>query len=368
MREQSTIVRKIFSGLAALSLMAGSAAVAQIQSVDPNDVIDGDLDQPVTPPPATPPATQPWTTEGLDTSSSSTPTTTSEAASGTTNPVASETSVTEAAQANGATWRQDDLIGAAEGVFGRGAEGLARLIEGILRDQGEPNGYIVGREAGGALVVGLRYGSGTLYHRIEGEMPVYWTGPSIGFDAGANAGNTFILVYNLHDTADLYHRIPAGEGAAYLIGAAEGVFGRGAEGLARLIEGILRDQGEPNGYIVGREAGGALVVGLRYGSGTLYHRIEGEMPVYWTGPSIGFDAGANAGNTFILVYNLHDTADLYHRIPAGEGAAYLIGGFNASYLRRGNIVLIPIRMGVGARLGVNVGYMKFSRRQRWLPL
>ncbi len=152
-----------------------------------------------------------------------------------------------------------------------------------------------------------------------------------------------------------------------LIGAAEGVFGRGAEGLARIIEDILLEQGEPNGYIVGREAGGAFVLGLRYGSGTLHHRVEGTMPAYWTGPSIGLDAGANAGSTFVLVYNLHDSADLYRRYAAGEGAAYLAGGFNASYLRRGDIVLIPIRLGLGLRLGVNVGYMKFSRRQRWLP-
>ncbi len=160
-------------------------------------------------------------------------------------------------------------------------------------------------------------------------------------------------------------------GATYarddLIGAAEGVFGKGAEGLAKLIEDILRNQGEPNAYIVGREAGGAFVVGLRYGSGKLFHKVEGERPVYWTGPSIGFDAGANAGKTFVLVYNLFDSDDLYKRFPAGEGQAYLVGGFNASYLRRGNIVLIPIRVGVGLRLGANVGYMKFSKRQRWLP-
>lgn len=152
-----------------------------------------------------------------------------------------------------------------------------------------------------------------------------------------------------------------------LIGAAEGVFGRGAEGLAAMIEDILRKQGEPNAYIVGREAGGALIFGVRYGSGTLHHRVEGQIPVYWTGPSIGVDAGANAGSTFVLVYNLYDTADLFNRFPAGEGAAYLLGGFNASYLRRGDVVLIPVRMGVGARLGLNVGYMRFSRNQRWLP-
>ena len=152
-----------------------------------------------------------------------------------------------------------------------------------------------------------------------------------------------------------------------LIGAAEGVFGRGAEGLARLIEDILSEQGEPDAYIVGREGGGAFIFGLRYGSGTLFHRIEGNMPVYWTGPSIGLDAGANAGNTFVLVYNLDNTEDLYSRFPAGEGQAYLVGGFTASYMRRGDTVLIPIRVGAGLRLGVNAGYMKFSHRQRWLP-
>lgn len=152
-----------------------------------------------------------------------------------------------------------------------------------------------------------------------------------------------------------------------LIGAAEGVFGKGAEGLGKLIEGILKKQGRPNGYIVGREGGGAFIVGLRYGSGTLNHKVEGQKPVYWTGPSIGFDAGANAGSTFVLVYNLYDSEDLYRRYPAGEGAAYLVGGFNASYLRRGDVVMIPIRVGGGLRLGANIGYMKFSKKQRWLP-
>lgn len=152
-----------------------------------------------------------------------------------------------------------------------------------------------------------------------------------------------------------------------LIGAAEGVFGKGAEGLAGMIEDILRKQGEPNGYIVGREGGGAFVVGVRYGSGKLYHKVEGNHSIYWTGPSVGFDAGANAGNTFVLVYNLFDTEDLYTRFPATEGQAYLLGGLHASYLRRGDIVLIPIRVGAGLRLGVNAGYMRFSKKQRWLP-
>jgi hypothetical protein len=152
-----------------------------------------------------------------------------------------------------------------------------------------------------------------------------------------------------------------------LIGAAEGVFGKGAQGLGKLLEDILKKQGRPNGYIIGREGGGAFIVGLRYGSGTLNHRVEGEKPVYWTGPSIGPDAGANAGSTFILVYNLYDTEDIYERFPAAEGIAYIGGGFNASYLRRGDVVLIPIRVGAGLRLGANVGYMRFSKKQRWLP-
>ena len=152
-----------------------------------------------------------------------------------------------------------------------------------------------------------------------------------------------------------------------LIGAAEGVFGKGAAGLAGIIEKVLKDQGQPNAYIAGREASGAFVVGLRYGSGTLTHKIEGTRDVYWTGPSIGFDVGGNASNTFVLVYNLYDTQDLYHRFPAGEGGAYLVGGFTASYLRWGQVVLIPIRLGVGYRLGVNAGYMKFSEKRNGLP-
>jgi hypothetical protein len=152
-----------------------------------------------------------------------------------------------------------------------------------------------------------------------------------------------------------------------LIGAAEGVFGKGAKGVAEMIRKTLADQGQPNGYIIGREAGGAFIVGLRYGSGTLHHKVEGTRPVYWTGPSVGFDAGASGGSTFVLVYNLYDTEDLYKRFPAGEGQAYAIGGLNASYMRWGDVVLIPIRVGAGLRLGVNAGYMKFSKKQNWLP-
>ncbi|MCR5870365.1 MULTISPECIES: DUF1134 domain-containing protein [unclassified Sphingomonas] len=152
-----------------------------------------------------------------------------------------------------------------------------------------------------------------------------------------------------------------------LVSAAEGVFGKGATGLAALIEDILKDQGQPNAYIAGSEGSGAVVVGLRYGSGTMVHAVEGERDVYWTGPSVGFDIGGDANKVFVLVYNLYDSQELYKRFPAGEGRLYFVGGFSASYLRRGDVVLIPVRLGVGWRAGANVGYMKFSEKRRWLP-
>ena len=200
-----------------------------------------------------------------------------------------------------------------------------------------------------------------------GPPPVTAAPPSPGPE-GFNCGST-APVQQTASAAGMPASAPVN--ATYheddLIGAATGVFGKGAKGVADIIHDLLRKQGEPVGYIVGREAGAAFVVGLRYGSGTLCHKIEGRRPVYWTGPSIGFDAGASGGSTFVLVYNLYDSENLYKRFPAGEGQAFLIGGFNASYLRRGDVVLIPIRAGVGLRLGVNGGYMKFSRHQNWMP-
>jgi hypothetical protein len=149
--------------------------------------------------------------------------------------------------------------------------------------------------------------------------------------------------------------------------AAESVFGQGAEGLGGIIEDILKDQGEPIAYIAGEEASGAFIVGARWGSGVMRHKVEGDKVVYWTGPSIGFDVGADASKVFILVYNLHDAQQLFRRYPGAEGRAYFVGGFTATYLRRGDVVLIPVRLGVGARLGVNAGYMRFSEKNRWLP-
>jgi hypothetical protein len=163
----------------------------------------------------------------------------------------------------------------------------------------------------------------------------------------------------------------AGKGGTYsqqdALGAAERTFGKGAEGLAKTMQKIFKDNGEPNAYIAGREAGGAIIAGLRYGSGIMSHKVEGNCKVYWTGPSVGFDLGANASKVFVLVYNLYDTKDLYHRFGAVEGQVYFVGGFTFAYLRRADIVLVPVRLGVGWRLGANVGYMKFSQKSKWMP-
>ncbi len=154
---------------------------------------------------------------------------------------------------------------------------------------------------------------------------------------------------------------------AELVAAAEGVFGKGAEGLAKLIEDVVNDRGRPNAYIVGREGSGAIGVGLRYGAGTLYHRVEGKRDVYWTGPSIGFDVGGDANRVFTLIYDLYDTEDLYRRYPAVEGKVYVVGGFTANYLQRDNIAVVPVKLGVGWRVGANVGYLKFSEERQILP-
>jgi hypothetical protein len=160
---------------------------------------------------------------------------------------------------------------------------------------------------------------------------------------------------------------PATFGENDVLGAAEGVFGKGAEGLADIVRKTFKDRGQPNGYIVGREAGGAFIIGVRYGSGMLYHKVEGERKVHWTGPSVGFDIGGDGSKVFALVYNLGDTEDLFRRYPAAEGKAYAIGGFTANYMQRDNIVIVPIKLGVGWRLGLNAGYMKFSKKGKILP-
>lgn len=145
-------------------------------------------------------------------------------------------------------------------------------------------------------------------------------------------------------------------------------FGKGTEGLAKVIEKAFKDHGSPNGYIKGEEASGAVVVGLRYGDGTLTLKNKGSRTVHWQGPSIGFDVGGNASKVFVLVYNLQAMDNIFQRFPAVDGSFYYIAGAGINYQQSEKIILAPIRLGVGLRLGVNIGYMHYTRTKSWNPL
>ena len=145
-------------------------------------------------------------------------------------------------------------------------------------------------------------------------------------------------------------------------------FGSVSRGLALTIEEAVRRWGEPNGYVLGQEASGAFVGGLRYGEGTLYTRNAGDRKIFWQGPSLGFDFGGDGARTMMLVYNLNRVDDIYQRFGGVDGSLYFIGGFGFTALTAGDgITLVPIRTGVGARLGINVGYLKLTPEATWNP-
>jgi hypothetical protein len=145
-------------------------------------------------------------------------------------------------------------------------------------------------------------------------------------------------------------------------------FGNVSRGLALAIEEAVRRWGEPNGYILGQEGSGAFVAGLRYGEGTLYTRNAGDKKVYWQGPSLGFDFGGDGARTMMLVYNMPSTNAIFQRFGGVDGSAYLIAGFGFTALTAGDgVTIVPIRTGVGARLGINVGYLKFTPQSTWNP-
>lgn len=152
-----------------------------------------------------------------------------------------------------------------------------------------------------------------------------------------------------------------------ILDKANDFLGAGTEGLAEAIERVFADLGRPNAYISGTEGSGAVVVGGKIGEGQLMHKIEGERKVNWIGPSIGFDAGGNVSKVFALVYNLYDTDDIFKRYPAVEGSAYFIGGVTVGYHQRKDVIVVPIRLGGGLRLGANVNYMKFTKKRTWFP-
>ena len=144
-------------------------------------------------------------------------------------------------------------------------------------------------------------------------------------------------------------------------------FGGVSRGLATVVEKAVSQWGLPNGYILGQEGGGAIIGGLRYGEGTLYTKNAGDLRLYWQGPSIGWDVGGDGDRTMMLVYNLPATRAVYQRFVGVDGSAYLVGGFGMTVLTANNVVLVPIRSGVGARLGVNIGYLKFTDQPTWNP-
>ena len=154
---------------------------------------------------------------------------------------------------------------------------------------------------------------------------------------------------------------------AELVDSGHNFFGTVSRGLAQVIEEAVRRWGEPNGYVLGQEASGALFGGLRYGEGSLYTRNAGQHPVFWQGPSLGFDIGGDGARTMMLVYNLPSTPALYRRFVGVDGSAYFVGGFGLTAVMAQDIVVVPIRSGVGARLGVNVGYLKFTAAPTWNP-
>lgn len=150
--------------------------------------------------------------------------------------------------------------------------------------------------------------------------------------------------------------------------AASKFFGSSSEGIAKAIERTFSDYGRPNAYIYGNEGGGAIVVGLRYGKGTLQYKGGDSQKVYWQGPSVGWDFGGNASKVFTLVYNLRSSSQLFQRFPAVDGSLYVIAGVGVNYQKSGDVVLAPIRTGVGLRAGASLGYVHYTREASVLPL
>jgi hypothetical protein len=152
-----------------------------------------------------------------------------------------------------------------------------------------------------------------------------------------------------------------------IVDAGHTFFGRTSRGLSQAVEYVFQSQGEPSAYIVGEEAAGAFVGGLRYGEGRIYYKNGTSQRIYWQGPSVGFDFGGNGSRTLVLVYNSRSPRDLYERFIGVEGSAYVVGGVGVNFQQNNHIVLAPIRTGVGARLGANVGYLKYSKSPTWNP-
>ncbi len=154
---------------------------------------------------------------------------------------------------------------------------------------------------------------------------------------------------------------------AEIAAAGEVAFGRASTEMNKILAKVFDEMGEPSAYIDGRQAGGAFIFGASYGSGKLFHKVEGQQPVFWTGPSFGLDVGADGAQVFMLIYHLHDTNDMFRRFGAATGRAFAVGGLSAQYLVHDDVVVVPISLGVGLRLGVNAGWLNFTREKRLIP-
>ncbi len=152
-----------------------------------------------------------------------------------------------------------------------------------------------------------------------------------------------------------------------IVDAGHDFFGKTTGGLAEAIESVFSKYGRPNAYIIGEEAAGSFVGGVRYGEGYIHPKSGGRQRIYWQGPSVGFDFGGNGSRVLTLIYNLGAVQDLFQRIAGIEGSAYVVGGFGINFQQRDQLILAPIRTGVGARLGINIGYLKYTPEPTWNP-
>jgi len=164
-------------------------------------------------------------------------------------------------------------------------------------------------------------------------------------------GQASVPAYSSNEVIDTGHRF----------------FGTVSRGLAQIVERTGSQFGLPNGYILGQEGGGAFIGGLRFGEGTLYTKNAGDLRVFWQGPTVGWDFGGEGARTMMLVYGLPATDAIYQRFLGVDGSAYVVGGLGMTVLTFNNVVVVPIRSGVGLRLGANVGYLKFTDRPTWNP-
>lgn len=220
------------------------------------------------------------------------------------------------------------------------------------------------------------YGDG---QQVGGFQGGYQGGPAgrpfPGNDGGSGFGQPYSPPQGSLGSDQAYGNNPQGyderRGGTFsqneVVDAGHRFFGSISEGLAKAVERTFRSQGRPNGYILGEDAGGAFVAGLRYGEGTLYTKDVGNHRIYWQGPSLGYDLGGEGSKTMVLVYNLRDPADMYTRFGGVQGSAYLIGGVSVQFQTHEHVTLAVIRSGVGLRLGANVGYLKYTRTPTWNP-